>query len=429
MKFSLDSLQKLFIQTLEWAQQHVFTVEMLLQVLTVGILYVASNYLAKPIKAYVDTHPATNYGERKAKESLKELAVPTVLCLLLWVATAGSGEMQWQNRFLHITASLITAWVVISFTAGFVRGKLIAKLITIIVWIVAALSILELLTPTIDFLDKLAFKVGELRISMLAIVKAAFLLIVMLWLAAVLSKAVEKRLYLSGQLEPSLQVLLSKLVKISLVVIAVFMGFGAVGIDMSAFAVFGGAIGLGIGFGLQKVVSNLICGVILLIDRSIKPGDVIALPNENTFGRVNRLEARCVSVLTRDGQEHLIPNEDFITQKVENWSFTDRNVRLKIPVGVSYKSDPRKVMDMLVKAAKGEKRVLETPEPVARLVEFADSSMNFELRVWIKDPEEGVINIRSAILLKIWDEFKKNKIEIPYPQRDIHIKTGRLKKA
>jgi small-conductance mechanosensitive channel len=426
MEKNFDSIKEIIQLGTGWVNANVLTIDTLLQLFTVIFLYAVSRYLARPIRLYIDNHPSTNYGERRAKELVKELSIPSVLCVLLWLAYAAAIEMEHASRFLHIVASLLSAWVVISFTAGFVREAAVAKFITVVAWAVAALSILNLLDPTIEILDKMGFQAGDLRISVLAVIKGALILIVLLWAAIAASRYIEKKINRLTQIEPSLRVLFTKFTKITLVVIAIFAGLGTVGIDMSAFAVFGGAIGLGIGFGLQRVVSNLICGVILLLDRSIKPGDVIALQADNTYGKVNRLEARCVSVLTRDGQEHLIPNEDFITQKVENWSYTDRNIRIKIPVGISYDSDPRQAMQILVDAAMAQERVLENPEPVARLVEFADSCVKLELRVWIRDPEQGVINVQSDMLLKIWDEFKAKGIKIPYPQRDLHIVSGSL---
>ena len=193
------------------------------------------------------------------------------------------------------------------------------------------------------------------------------------------------------------------------------------GVNLSAFAFIGGAIGVGVGFGLQKVVSNLISGVILLLDKSIKPGDVIEVGD--SYGRIQSLGARYVSVVTRDGFEYLIPNEDLITQQVINWSFSSKLVRLKIGVGVSYGADIHKAMDLVVEAASGIDRVLTQPGPVCQLKNFGDSSVDLELRIWIADPEKGISNISSALRIAIWDAFQENGIEIPFPQRDLHIKS------
>jgi len=194
-----------------------------------------------------------------------------------------------------------------------------------------------------------------------------------------------------------------------------------IGLDLSSFALLGGARGVGIGFGLQKVVSNLVSGLILLLDRSIKPGDVIEI--DNTYGWINSLRARYASIITRDGKEHLIPNEDLITNRVVNWSFSDKNIRVRVPLGISYDSDPRKAMELCVEAARSSGRVLNDPEPRCLLTEFGDNSVNLELRFWINDPSNGVGNARSEVLLSIWDKFKEAGISIPFPQRDLHLRT------
>ena len=184
----------------------------------------------------------------------------------------------------------------------------------------------------------------------------------------------------------------------------------------------GGAIGLGLGFGLQKVVSNFISGILLLVDNSIKPGDVIEI--DGTYGWINNLRARYASVITRDGTEHLIPNEDLITQRVINWTFTNNLVRMKVPIGVSYDSDPHQCLELVIAAAQSVDRVLLEPTPVCHVLGFGDSSIDLELRFWISDPTNGVANVKSQVLLNIWDTFKENNIEIPYPQSDLHIRSS-----
>jgi len=190
----------------------------------------------------------------------------------------------------------------------------------------------------------------------------------------------------------------------------------------SSLTVFSGAIGLGIGFGMQRVFANLVSGFILLLDKSIKPGDVIAV--KDTYGWVNTLGGRYVSVITRDGTEHLIPNELLITEHVENWTHTDNNIRLKIPLQVHYKSDVRKAIDLCVQAARETRRVLDQPAPTCLLREFGDSALKLEIRIWINDPTNGVSNVRSEVMLKVWEKFCAEGIEIPYPQRDLHVIAG-----
>ena len=192
------------------------------------------------------------------------------------------------------------------------------------------------------------------------------------------------------------------------------------GIDLTALAFFSGAFGLAIGFGFQKTFGNLISGIILLMDRSIKPGDVIVVGE--SFGWVEKIGIRAVSVVTRDGKEHLIPNENLMTQEVENWSFSDKNVRVRIPVGVSYDSDMVQVQDLMLQAAKESPRVLDEPKPNVWMTEYGDSSVNFEVLVWISDPESGVGNVRSDVLNRLWWLFQEAGVQIPFPQRDLNVK-------
>jgi small-conductance mechanosensitive channel len=193
------------------------------------------------------------------------------------------------------------------------------------------------------------------------------------------------------------------------------------GIDLTAFTIFSGAVGVGIGFGLQKVVSNFISGIIILMDRSIKPGDTISLGE--TFGWIRELRARFVSVVTRDGREYLIPNEDFITREVINWSFSNELVRLDVEFGVSYDSDPHQVSELAIEAARGVDRVDPSRDPVCWMTGFGDSSLDFILRFWIRDPQNGLANIRGKVLLALWDAFKANAIAIPFPHREVIMKT------
>lgn len=194
------------------------------------------------------------------------------------------------------------------------------------------------------------------------------------------------------------------------------------GLDLTVFALFGGALGLGLGFGLQKVFANLVSGFILLADKSIKPGDVIQLGNQ--YGWINFLGSRYCSVVTRDGIEHLIPNENLITNEVINWSYSQNLVRLKVPLGVAYGSDLEQARDLALEAAGDAKRLLKDPKPSFQLMGFGDNAVNVELRVWIHDPQNGIQSVKSDLLWGIWRRFRDQGIEImPYPQRDVHLKS------
>ncbi|MBT8148059.1 MAG: mechanosensitive ion channel [Gammaproteobacteria bacterium] len=324
-----------------------------------------------------------------------------------------------QYQILYSTALLALAWLVISFLSNVLRSRFAAQVIALIVWTYVALTILGISEDVADLLDSAGFTVGSARVSALLLLRSFIFLGATLWLAIAVGNSIEKRIQRSEELNPSMRVLIGKILKISLIFTAFLAGVSAIGIDLTVFAVFSGAIGVGIGFGLQKVVSNFISGIIILADRSIKPGDTISLGD--TFGWIRGLRARFVSVVTRDGKEYLIPNEDFITQQVINWSFSDDFVRLDVNFGVSYRSDPHKVIELSVTAANGLNRIVPVPTPVCWMTGFGDSSLDFILRFWIRDPQNGLTNIRGQMLLALWDIFKENDIKIPYPHREVYI--------
>jgi small-conductance mechanosensitive channel len=290
-----------------------------------------------------------------------------------------------------------------------------------VAWSIAALSILGVLGPAIELLDSAAIDIGQVSISVYDVLRSTLAIAVLLSIALYVAGLLESRIRTSTNLSPTVQVLLTKSLKIVLGTVAVLIAIRAVGIDLTALAVIGGAIGLGIGFGFQKPVSNLISGVILLVDKSIKPGDIIAV--SGTYGWVTTLGGRYVSVRTRDGIEHLIPNETLISERVENWTHTGSRTRLKVDVGVHHDSDLPKVIALCEASARETDRVLADPEPKCLFLEFGESALKLQLRFWIADAQNGVHNVKSAVLLKIWEKFKAEQISVPYPQRDVHVRS------
>ena len=403
-------------------------------VLTIGALAQAALILAAAIVARIAAPSFRRGIEGLARkwhwqkglgrviETVATLSLPIIWLILQWISVIVANSVGWPNQFIRVTVSLLTAWVVIRIASQLVRDPTWSKIVAVSAWTLAALNILGLLDNTILLLDNLALTLGDLRISALTVIKALVSLAILLWAATLLSGAMERRISKLPNLTPSVQVLFNKLLKIVLITVAIVVALSTVGIDLTAFAVFGGAVGVGIGFGLQKVVSNLISGVILLMDKSIKPGDVISVGD--TYGWINSLGARYASVVTRDGTEYLIPNEDIITQQVVNWSYSNNSVRLRIPIGISYKSDVRKAIALCKEAAAEVPRVSAEPKTVCLLKGFGDSSVDLELRFWIDDPQNGVSNVKSEILLLVWDKFHQNDIEIPFPQRDLHIRSS-----
>jgi small-conductance mechanosensitive channel len=325
-----------------------------------------------------------------------------------------------HSYLIGVAASLATAWIVIAIAVSLIRNAFVNRVVSVVAWSIAALSIVGLLDEVIAGLDRAGIVIGGLRITALLALKTAALLVVSLWGAVALSNFLDTRLRTYEDLTPSIQVLLGKLARAALVTFAVLIVLGSVGIDFSALAIFSGAVGVGVGFGLQKIVSNLVSGIILLADKSIKPGDVITVGN--TFGSVDTMGARYTSVVSRDGRAYLIPNEDFITQRVVNWTFSNDRVRNDVKFGVSYGSDPHRVRAAAIAAAASVARVLKEPAPTCHLTEFGDSAIDLTLRYWISDPNDGLGTVRSTVMFALWDAFKRDGIEFPFPQRDVTMK-------
>jgi small-conductance mechanosensitive channel len=283
----------------------------------------------------------------------------------------------------------------------------------------------ETIGDIVNRLDSWALAIGDWRISafdVLFMVVSILLVFAFAWAATRLTRTALRRL---TALDDTQRVLSEKIATIVIWVATFFLGVDLLGIDLTTLAVFSGAFGLAIGFGLQKTFGNLISGIILLLDKSIKPGDVIAVTDQagvQTFGQIRKIGIRAISVVTRDEREYLIPNENLMINQVENWSYSSRNVRIQVQVGVSYDADMELAEKLMLEAASQARRVLDTPPPTVWMSEYGDNSVNFTIHCWINDPEEGVGNVRSEVLKHLWVLFKDNGIELPYPKRDLHLR-------
>ena len=418
---STDDLAARGRLAIAWAETNVLVWPTLAQIAVVAVSIILLRVLAPRLRAAV-RRPAERLRfapGRRLGEAVASSAPWLALLLVLWFAERAFGAMRDQDRVIRFAESLVFAWVLIRLSSALVRSPRLARTVAAVAWVIAALNIVGLIGPTTDLLGSMAVTVGTLRLSVLLVIKAALLLVVLIWLANLVSHLAEVRLE-QAELTPSMRVLAAKIVRIGLLVLAVVVALGAVGIDLTAFAVFSGAIGVGVGFGLQKVVSNLISGVILLLDRSIKPGDVIEI--DGTYGWITRLNARFASVVTRDGTEHLIPNEDLITNRVVNWSYSDELVRLRVPFGIAYDADVHQAMRLAREAAARVARVLTERPPICLMTGFGDSTVDFELRFWIDDPRNGTANVRSDVMVALWDAYHAAGIEFPFPQRDITLR-------
>jgi len=418
----LARVQGLIEQLLTWLTANVFVLGPLLQILAVGLAFLIARLVAPRIEKLLSGATPPKEYERYFQNVVRILnpqILPVIWIVLQWFTVIAADQAGWSSHVIGSVVSLLTAWIIIRLASSMVANPSWSRAIAVIAWTIAALNIIGWLDPATAVLESMAIQFGEVRVSVLGIGKAALALAFLLWLAAFTTTALERRMARMTAMSPSARVLVGKFLKIVLFTIAFVLALNSIGIDLTALAVFSGAVGLGLGFGLQKVAANLISGFILLLDKSVKPGDVIAIGE--TYGWINSLSARYVSVITRDGTEHLIPNEELISQRVENWSHSNLLVRQRLPLGVAYTSDLRKAIALVVEAAMAEDRVLTDPEPRCLVKGFGDNAVDLELRFWLKDPENGLANIKNNILLRVWDLFADNDITFPFPQRQLHI--------
>jgi small-conductance mechanosensitive channel len=389
-----------------------------------GIAYAAG----AAIRARIDmTSLATGWPApfRHFVRVLVANASTLAFAIVMIVARVTMWHSTWPSRsyLLAVAAKLALAWLMIRLITSVIRNAFVVGLVSLSAWLIAALSILGQLDPTVDTLDSVSIVLGGLRLTPLLLIKLGVLLVVALWLTNVASNFVESRITRSTDLTPSIQVLLVKIVRLSLMVFAVAAVLSAVGINLSALAIFTGAAGVGIGFGLQKIVANFISGIILLADKSVKPGDLVTIGDST--GRISAMNTRYISVAAGDGREFLIPNEDLVTQKVVNWTYTDKNTLVKISFGTNYDADPRLVCKLAIDIAAAAPRALKPKPPNCILTEFTEAGMKFALTFWIADPD-GMDNVKSDVMLALWEAFKREGIKVPYPVRELLIRGGAL---
>ena len=288
-----------------------------------------------------------------------------------------------------------------------------------------SLDFLESLQPVKDFLDSenLSLSIGQTRISAYLMSKAFITIVLFFLITGILSEFGEKRIKSIQGIHSSNKALINKAFQIFIYFSGFIIALNILGIDLTAFAIFSGAIGIGIGFGLQKITSNFISGLILLFEKSIENGDMVEL-SDGTYGLIRKTSARYTLLETFEGREMMIPNEDFIINRVTNWTFNNRKGRLELNIGVAYESDIEKAMELILEAAREHPRCMKDPGPSCYLKEFGDSSVNFMLFFWVADVSSGRYRAKSDVMMSVWKKFKENNISIPFPQRDIYIKNA-----
>lgn len=420
---SFADLDGLYAQAAGWLNANLLGGETAPQVLAIVGSFLVARLLAHRLRVRAAGLAGRIAAPRRQVVlRLRPLGLPVAWALLLWFSLVALREANVPAAAVQATIGLVIAWIGIRLATSLIASPFWSRAIAVVFVAAAALRIFGLWSATLHILDEMTMTIGAVRLSVLGVIEATIIFTVLLSVGAVAARWLDWWLERLPDLTPSGRVLLGKLLRIGALSLAVILALHAIGVDLTTLAVFSGAVGLGIGFGLQKVFSNLISGIILLLDRSVKPGDVIAVSDH--YGWINALGARYVSVVTRDGVEHLIPNEDLIGDRVENWSHSNNLLRLHAPFSIAYGSDLQRAVAVAEEAARDSARVLPSPEPHCLVLAFGDSAIDLELRFWINDPRNGVHNVKSRVLMRLSELYRQHGIEFPYPQRDLHLKTA-----
>lgn len=428
----VDVFRDALTQAEVWIRQTMLNIDLAIQAAVLIAALVPAAVFGPQLKKLIQSQvaPRAPYGVlRRAANAFAHIATPIALLIILQISKAILASLGVDVGLIGAGTSLLTAWIVIRLVTLVIRSPFWSKVAFYVAWPIAALDAFGVLDDVVDQLEAFSVPIGEdengeeERFSALDVIRTLAIFAVLFWAASFANKFIKGRISAIDELTVSFKALLSKILDVLMPVIALVAALQLVGFPFGTLAIFGGAIGLGIGLGMQRTVSNFFAGFTLIADKSIKPGDVIEVGD--TYGWVTNMSARYVSIRTRDGTAHLVPNDTFINEGVTNWSHSDRVVRLHAPFGVSYKT--RDVHGLARKAealAVTVDRVLKSPAPRCNLMEFGDSSVNFDLRFWINDPANGTMNVRSDVLMAIWDMLHDEGIEIPFPQLDLHVKSG-----
>ena len=426
--FLLDGFSVFFTSLIEGMREDLSHPIGLVQIGAIGVTYLIAWFFA------AKTHQYLEKDIEKVKSHMRFILSPVRFAIMLryvfwllfvWFSLVLFNNFTMPAKLLHMAFNLVIALLVIRFASFYIKSTFWSRLVYMVCVAVIFLRIFKLWGPTVKLLDSMTIGLGKISISVWGLIEA-IVVFILLWAAAgAINRFIAHWLMTSTKLTYSDRTLLQRVIKAATVAVVILISLKAAGIHMTAIAVTGGAVGLGIGVGLQKIGSNLISGIMLLISKPIRQGDVIAFPKGfggASWGWITQMGLNYVQVATRHGSLLLIPNEVFVTQKIENLSYDDNHLRLHIPIGIAYESDLKKAKALALSAATSIDRILKVPEPKCLVMEYGDSTVNLELRIWIGDPKNGIGNVKDAVLMAVWDSFHANGIEIAFPQRDLHIK-------
>ncbi len=426
----IEVLQEHLLAVWQWFLQAVLDLDIAIQIGLVAAAIIPALMFGPRLRRLIEHHTASRIRTGLARRLLSAalaLATPLALLTVLAVIRIVLGSFERPYALVDAAMSLMTAWLVIRAVTLIIRSKFWSNVAFYVIWPIAALDVFGLLDDVVMQLQALAIPLGEtpdgapVGLSLFDVLRTVIYFVVLFWLASLVGRTVNAQLEKAEELSPAFRALIAKILGFVLPVAALLVALQLTGFNIATLAIFSGAVGIGVGLGLQKTVANFAAGFTLLADKSIKPGD--ALEIDGTFGWVTEMQSRYVSIRTRDGTEMLIPNERFIAEGVINWSKSDRAVRVHAPFGVTYATDDVELVQRVaIDAARGVARVIADKPPACNLMAYGDSAIDFDLRFWILDPENGLANVRSDVYVAMWKAFKANGVEFPFPQLDIHVK-------
>jgi small-conductance mechanosensitive channel len=397
--------------------------QVLLQIAILAACWSLAYFIYRQVMSHVEGRKLT---WQTGEDGLRRVLFPLLSLLVVSIANQVLHALDGHsNSLLRVANYLMLAMANIRILVYMIRrvfeGSMWVqrweKYISATIWLCYALHVIGVLPQVIEFLDSVSFDAGKVHISVLTVIQGLLSISFTLLLAMWIGRTLERRLMSTDLMDLNVRVVLVKVANSLLVVLAVLVSLSLVGIDLTVLSVFGGALGVGLGFGLQKIASNYVSGFIILLDRSIKLGDLISVDNRQ--GVISGLTSRYIVLKAADGTESLIPNDSLITQTVVNQSYNDKSVWTSLPIQVAYDTDLEMVLPLLKSITENEPRILATPEPNAFVVAFADNGINLSLGFWIADPENGQMGLKSELNMKIWRLFKQHGIQIPYPRRDV----------
>ena len=424
-RFAADAL----LAVVTWFRETILTLGSIYQIAALAGCFAVAWLLRRRFERFLhrlNAQQVLGPVVQRLVRTLAAISLPVVWLILLLIVEPVFARLGLPVIWFRLVNSLLTAFIVIRAVAAFIPSAYWSQVFAWGTWSVAALNAVGLLDPLIEWLRATAITIGPVTINAWAVVKGLMLTALLIWAANAIAQAVERQLHANDRLNSAMRLLTARIVRLGLILLAVVAGLTAVGVDLTAFAVFSGALGIGIGLGLRGAVENMLAGYAMLADQSIKPGDVIEVETAfgPTYGQITKMTSRYVAVRTRDGTETLIPNGLVVASPMTNWSHSDRNVRRKIPVGVAYSADVELARRLCLEAASEVGRVLRAPAPVCLMKGFGDSAIDLEIRIWIDDPENGVSNVASDVLLRVWEKFRAHGVEVPFPQRDLHLRSA-----